>query len=99
VIATPPQIMVRVEDDISQGGYAYCSAFLIHPNIAILQFGDSIELYKVKQVTGDAVYEPEAMMAPFECPQNTLLNFDELVKDATALTFGDFCYRYSEVFG
>ena len=94
----PRQIMVRVEDDNSQVGYAYCSAFLIHPNIAILQFGDSIELYKVKRVKGDAVYEPEAMMAPLECPPNTQLNFDELIKDATALTFGDFCYRYSEVF-
>lgn len=95
----PQQIMVRVDDDNSEDGYAYSSAFLIHPNIAMLQFGIFIELYKVNRVEGEGVYEPEAMMAPFECPQNTQLNFDELVKDATALTFGDFCYRYREVFG
>ena len=98
-MAFPRQIRVRFEDDNLEDGYAYSSAFLIHPNIAMLQFGDSIELYKVKQVNGNAVYETEAMMAPLECPQNIQLNLDEMVKDAAALTFGDFCYRYGEVFG
>ena len=94
----PQQIRVRLEDGNSEDGYAYSSAFLIHPNIAMLQFGDSIELYKVKPVKGDAVFETEAMMAPLECPKHSRLNFREMVNDAAALTFGDFCYRYSEVF-
>jgi hypothetical protein len=65
-MAFPRQIRVRVEDDNLEAGYAYSSAFFIHPNIAMLQFGDSIELYKVKQVNCDAEYETEVMEKPNE---------------------------------
>lgn len=94
----PRQIKVRVEDDNSEDGYAYSSAFLIHPNIALLRFGDFIELYKVQQLEGAEAFEMVAMLAPFEVRNKQELSIDQMVNDASTFSFGEFWDKYIGVF-
>lgn len=94
----PRQIRVRVEDDNSDDGFAYSSAFLIHPSIALLRFGDFIELYKVQQLKRGEAFEMVAMLAPFEVRNKQELSFDQMVNDASTISFGEFWEKYIRVF-
>lgn len=93
----PRRITIRVEDGNSENGHAYDRAFLIHPNIAMIQHGEFIEFYKLAQVEGDDIYEMVVMLTPFEFRTEKELNVDLIVNDAATLSFGEFWNRYIEV--
>lgn len=94
----PRTVKIRFPDDETQEGYVYDPAFLIHPHIAIGCKSETIEIYKLKQVEQQEIYELISMLDPLELRNSEGLSLDQLVKDASSLPFGEFWNRYIEVF-
>lgn len=94
----PRTVKIRFPDDKTQEGYVYDPAFLIHPQIAIGCKSGAIEIYKLKQVEEPDMYELVSMLDPLEIRNSEGFCLEQLVKDASSQTFGEFWDRYIEVF-